>query len=431
MARSFGALSLANMDPGSGDYRTIDDPDKHISIQILDGVEKQSVSLETAFRGRDADVLSEQFAQAFVDGTIPTEEVDDPWDIEKDGGFVFKIEHPVDADEVRYAKAAAAGPQALDALMTPEQRLASVRSHAQQKPRVLEKLFIDDLEDIEHLEDLKKLTEAFEFTIRPLSGEQGTDNQTVRILNFSETRLTVEQLGEFAEALQFMADFSSGDLSDQLHTVVILPKDHPSLMSTFEREDGSSVRLPRNGYQALHMIALSEASLVPPDKKAPMSKEVKEYLSERLQEGESLDTIKTTASGGRWRLSLIHEFVHIAFSKLPVGIYNVSALAMVSLYARIDSERASEELTALFGGGDDAAKVPAEALAVLEKIKQILLKERKDSQQPVGPHGIIGREIDLREGALRPRPRNPGEVLHTKTKHRRDEKTISSTPSAQ
>jgi hypothetical protein len=351
------------------------------------------VSLETAFGGRNLDALSEQFAQAFVDGTIATEEVDNPWDIEKNGGFVFKLEYPANADET--------------------QRLASVKQHAMEKPKVLEKLFIDDLEDIEHLEGLKKLTEAFEFVMRPLSGEQGTDNQTVRILNFSETRLTVEQLGEFAEALKFMADFTSGDLSDQLHTVIILPKDHRSLMATFVREDRSRVELPRNGYQAPHMIALSEASLVPPDKKTPMTKEVKEYLSERLKEGESLDTIKTTVSGGRWRLSLVHEFVHIAFSELPIGIYDVRVLAMVSLYARIASERASEELAALFAGGDDAAKVPPEALAVLEEIKQILREKRK--KQPVGPHDVIGREIDLREGALRPRLRNPGEVLHTKT----------------
>lgn len=108
--------------------------------------------------------------------------------------------------------------------------------------------FIDDLEGIEGANGARvgveglAVREVFEL----FEGKDGP--RSVRLVNFSDTQITDEQLAQAANVLRAAADRTGGGVYETLYTIAILPEDHPSMLRAKKMDDGSIKNVPLNAY---------------------------------------------------------------------------------------------------------------------------------------------------------------------------------------
>lgn len=277
--------------------------------------------------------------------------------------------------------------------------------------------YIDDLDGIDGpngarsggLEGLV-LHEAYDLA-------EGTGNgRSVRLLNFSGNQLSDQQLREASNVLRTYADESGGAIYESLYTIAILPPDHPSMVREKELPDGTTKTLSLNGYQSDHLLALSGNLLLPTEERPSLTPEAQAFFDSKLLLGEPAsgpDKPKNAVSGGRWEITLAHEFAHIVPKRYMQERHPLPGPAP-TLMGRVDErEHVAEVAAAKYAGGEDAQSVPQDQREAYDAIWQEHHTPGPNDdlpyKWPLGPSYVTCRQLDLTEGPLPFRLKNPGE----------------------
>jgi hypothetical protein len=322
-----------------GNPQILGEPDNDSSAELPGGETARTAPVAEAFP-YNREARAEQFAGSFLDGTMTI--VEDAWTPTK--GFMVFLEvkeskyrnavadsrvkanlFGIEGEDKGLASHTKPGAEALGTLLTEQERQEAVRKYYldgnfKQYDRV-EDFYIDDLNGIEHPEDLKEVRQAIDLAV----GER-----SVRLLNFSGTDMSPGQVEGYKKALRWACDKSGEDVLERAYTVAILPKEHRSLLVPYKKKDGTTVMVARNGYQAPNLLAISEWQLYPPGERPVPSKEQEEYWKEqeeRWASGASPDELAQgapcrTVSGGRLDVTLAHELTHVAFSDKTIPYTN-------------------------------------------------------------------------------------------------------------
>ncbi|HLZ15336.1 MAG TPA: hypothetical protein VKQ34_05115 [Candidatus Saccharimonadales bacterium] len=389
----------------------------------------QAVRVEAAFP-RTVEYQAQDFAKKYVDGALNVDIVSDAWSDVQMGRPGFVVYFPV--AESTFHQAAVAGQvdegvfgsegkvmhtepgaEKLAALVAPDDKRTSIERYYEKQPRTAGRVYIDDIDGIEYPEALEEISQGYELT---------DGDRSVRLLNFSPTRLSDEQLRQAVNAVRAASDRTGGAVLEKLYTIAILPKDHPSLQMKVRQADGTTSLVRRGGYQAPHLLALTEDLLLPADQQpGPSAESTKYFDSQRLPDEpiEGPGSPKKTVSSGRWEGTLAHELTHIALDEEQYTA-NVPGPAP-TLYGRSKTiEHVAELGAAQHMGGEDASAVPPDQRQALDQLWQ--QKRGSDDgvtfRQPQGPHFIRCRELDLTQGPLPLRLRDPGRPLPTEVTYR-------------
>jgi hypothetical protein len=423
-------LSIEQAIRERGDRQLPDEPNRGFRIERLEGDRpNQTVSRQELLPDSD-DYRAKEFARQFLDGTTPIDIVPDAWSGVRMGKPGFVVYFPVAASKYEAAVAAGDvpeglfdpkgtaihtdGAEALDGLVDSEQKAEAVEAYYHKQPNAVNRNYIDDLEGLTKAEreELKEVTEAFEFF---------DGGRSVRLLNFSQTRLDSEQLRKAANVLRSAAD-KSGSL-ERLYTIAIMPENHSTMQKEVKKSDGTTEILPVNAYQDDHLMAISEWSIQPPDKRKPRPASIKDFMYDKLLPGEPAEgpgSPRTNVSGGDFEGTLAHEITHHILHGMEYSTPLPGPAK--SLYGRHNrTEHIAELGAAEHMGGEEALEVPEdqrEALNVMYTKKYGSEDGGVTYKRPLGPHFVVCKEIDITQGPLSMRQRHPGRPLAAEVTYR-------------
>lgn len=243
-------------------------------------------------------------------------------------------------------------------------------------------------------------------------------DQLIRLLNFSSTHISDEHLRQAVNVLRSFADKSGGGVFDNVHSIAILPEDHPLLKTTFKREDGQTGTALRGGYFYFGLIVISDRLIKKSEDRAPKPALGRERTPfERFglpgEPAEGPGSPKSGIGGEDFEATLAHEFEHGA---LPEKYQKANQLPgpAPTMYGRTSPEEHRAELgAAAYMGGKDALDVPADQRAVMEDMWSNYRGTPDGGShynQPLGPHFITCKELSLKDGPLPlrlSRPKSP------------------------
>jgi hypothetical protein len=421
----------------------------HVEM-LADGADKSPVPAREALL-LDKSARGRQFAAGCADGTVPIEIVNNSWDTyvrKGEPGFVAflevdrtaveatgiapevftdgKFQHP-GADEK--AELAAAGDEAklaafaareevaakLDTLITPEQKQVQIAKYYEQQADKVDRLYIDDLSGVEKQETgLETLHQAFEFT----DNVEGETVGGIRVLNFTETEMTGEHVGDIARALQYFSERTGGAIYDNFDNIVFVPKDHPSLKVTVKQADGTPKEMTRRGYMAPRTLVMSEWVLYTPEDQPEATAESTAFFHSYLHPDEPAEgpgaPVKTVAQG-RFKATVAHEMTHMA-------LFRDDMPTTRSLYSRFnpvewDAERGAAE----YLREEHLVPLDPHDPSAYDKFQhkwEWLRHKAAQDGRPQGTHFVGAQQHDLTTGPLPRRAKNPGQPLPTELTYR-------------
>jgi len=383
---------------------------------------RQPVTYGFAFGWGDG-ALAEQFAESYMEGTTPVVRVEDAQTEKRLPGIV--VTFPVSESKYREAvsqgkvadglfdadcKAAGVQPgtEALDALVGKESMRQSLKKAYSD---VTGKAYLHEMAEIDYsaAKLLPNISEAFDF--------MDTDEQRqMRLLNFSETSLSDEQLGQLTNVIRSYSEKTAGEVFERLETIMIVPEGNPLLTLQAEDAEGGFA-LPTMAGSRLTMIFISERALKSPEDREPWSDRVqqfwKQYYEKQLLPGEPSEGPGSpyyNASRGDLEYIFAHEIAHAALK--AEGDHEDIPGTGPTLYSRVDQREFGAELAALaYKGCEEALAVSEEQRAAMEKKWQRALDSQDYAAQQLGPRFIRCKEIDLSKGPLPRRMKDPNKPL--------------------
>lgn len=438
MALHVAQLGLLQKVLQRGERQLPDEPNRGFRIEYLEGEHlRESMPVEAVFPNSD-DFRAKEFARQYVSGETPVEIVEDAWSGVNRGLPGFVVYFPVAASKYRQAVAVGqaqadlfgaegkvmhteSGADVLDALVDSNQKQAAIKDYYHKQPHAVERNYIKDLEGITYSdrsdarEELQKVSEVYELN---------DGARSIRLVNFSSTQLNEEQLRQAVNTVRAISDRSGGELFERLYTIAIVPEEYRSMQQPVELNDGKTVMLPINGYQSPHLLALSDRLIKPPEERKPLSEHAEAFFeNHRLpQEGvEGSSSIRDKVSDEGWELTLAHELTHIA---LPEDIQRTTPLPgpAPTLYGRYNkAEHIAELGAAEYAGGEQAQEVPDDQRKAFQQMWQLQRGSYGDGveyKQPLGPHYVVCRELDITQGPLPLRVQHPNQPLAIEVNYR-------------
>ncbi|HSX06389.1 MAG TPA: hypothetical protein VLG92_01570 [Candidatus Saccharimonadia bacterium] len=406
-----------------GDQLLPGEPDRGFEVKRLDGEQQVKGVAPTealplcyineydGIREIAKELMADDIASRIKDGSVSITQVPKV----RESYEKLAIEYPVTESSYRYAieegivsgndfdsrgiaHGYTPGAEALAGLVDPNAANEAIDIGAAASNR-LGLQYRNDLVDLTSGErkELELLSEAFELT---------SSGKTMRILNFSETRLTDEQLRQATNVVRSLADKSGGGIFDNLNTISIFPESH-SAMWVEVTIDGETKKVPRNGFQEKSMLVLTERLIQRPEDRSQIPNMQAYYDQFRLPDEptEGPGAPKRKVSDNEWEKTLRHELEHIA---LPRNIQESVPLEgpAPTLYGRANRlEHVAELGAAEYVGGEDARAIPDNQ----RMAKQEMWGQYRGTQdggltyeQPIGPQFVICQELDLAAGPLPP-----------------------------
>jgi hypothetical protein len=415
-----------------GDRQLEDEPNRGFRIERLEGEQsREPVPIDEALPS-----LARRFAQEYVDGKLLIEETEDAWTGIRDGRPGFITFFPVDTSKYNEAVArneVAAGifgedgkvshlkpgADALESLVDPVKKRDTVEAYYYKQVNGIKAKYIDDLEGITDQDrkdarhELERVSEAYEFT---------DGGKSIRLINFSNRRLTEEQLRQVTNAVRAISDKSGGELFNRLDTIAIVPEEYPSMQQDVKMPDGHMETVPTNGYKSPRLLAVSDRMIKPSEERKPLPEGIGDFFGQyRLphEPAEGPGSPRKKVSDEEWEITLSHELTHIA---LPEQIQETAPLSgpAPTLYGRHNKiEQIAELGAAEYAGGDPALAVPERQRQEFAEMwqKQRGSEDGIEYRQPQGPRYVVCRELDITQ-PLPLRDKQPGQPLPVEITYR-------------